>query len=177
MQKKINNIFFCVYLFVASAFLFYFLISIFLPKIINKMNYITADYLPITYNIVYCDSREQFRNDIEKLAGHQLYFYKEKDLTSVQRYGQTVISIRLITMHNDLTDFEFMFYFTHEYLHLKLFTACERYINFQAFKLLYESGNETYKQVALQYASQDMRGYISYDYSCWGQIYEYLKGE
>lgn len=175
MAKKTGRIIFWGYMSIAIVFILYFLVTTIVPRCINRMEYKTAGSLPITYGIVQCDDRAKFRKDIEELAGWQQYFYQEKDLNGVQRYGQTNIAIRRIIMHNDLPDFEYMMYFTHEYLHLRLFTACERYINFQAFKLLYESGNETYKQVALQYASQDMCGWIPYDYSCWGQIYEYLK--
>ena len=177
MTKRTSKIIFWGYMSVVAIIIFYLLVTAIVPYCINKMEYKTAEPLTITYSIVQCEDREQFRKDIEELAGWQQYFYTEKDLSGVQRYGQTNIPFRIIIMHNDLTDFEYMMYFTHEYLHLRLFTACERYINFQTFKLLYESGNETYRQVALQYASQDMCGWISYDYSCWGQIYESLKGE
>ena len=176
-MKKTSKIFFWTYMSIVIVIMLYFLTTTFVPRIINRMEYKTADKLPITYAIVECEDRERFKKDIEVLAGWQQYFYNERDLNSINRYGQTNMAFRVITMHNDLADYEFMFYFTHEYLHLKLFTACERYINFQAFKLLYESGNETYKQAALRYANQDMCGWIPYDYSCWGQIYEYLKGE
>lgn len=177
MTNKAKSIIFWSYISLAIVITLYFLTTTFVPRIINRMEYKTADKLSITYAIVECEDREQFKRDIGSLAGWQQYFYTEQDLNIVSRYGQTNMSFRVITMHNKLTDFEFMFYFVHEYLHLKLFTACERYINFQAFKLLYESGNENYKQVALRYANQDMNGCISYDYSCWGQIYDYLKGE
>ena len=148
-------------------------------KTSHRMEYRQAEPVAIAYTpreITY--TREEVRNKIENLAGKQLYFYTEKDLYSSKRiYGETVFFIRLIIMQDNADIVDYIFNFAHEYMHLKYMTASERFVNFEAFKLLYESNDECFRNVAIMYAKQDMNGNIPEPYSCWGQIYEYLKGE
>ena len=69
---------------------------------------------------------------------------------------------------------DYIFNFAHEYMHLKYMTASERFVNFEAFKLLYESDDERFRNVAILYATQDMYGNIPEHYSCWYYIKDYL---
>lgn len=148
-------------------------------KTSHRMEYKQAEPIALTYTpreISY--TREEVRKKIEDLAGKQQYFYGEQDLYSrKQIYGETVFFIRLIIMQDNADIVDYIFNFAHEYMHLKYMTASERFVNFEAFKLLYESGDECFRNVAIMYANQDMYGNIPETYSCWGQIYEYLKGE
>ena len=148
-------------------------------KTSHRMEYRQAEPVALAYTpreITY--TREEVRKKIENLAGKQLYFYAEKDLYSSKRiYGETVFFIRLIIMQYNSSIEDYIFNFAHEYMHLKYMTASERFVNFEAFKLLYESNDECFRNVAILYATQDMYGNIPESYSCWGQIYEHLKGE
>ena len=148
-------------------------------KTSHRMEYRQAEPVALAYiprEITY--TREEVRKKIENLAGKQLYFYGEQDLYSRKHiYGETVFFIRLIIMQNNSSIEDYIFNFAHEYMHLKYMTASERFVNFEAFKLLYESDDECFRNVAIMYANQDMYGNIPETYSCWGQIYEYLKGE
>lgn len=69
---------------------------------------------------------------------------------------------------------DYIFNFAHEYMHLKYMTSSERFVNFEAFKLLYNSDDECFRNVAIMYANQDMYGNIPETYSCWYYIKEYL---
>lgn len=145
-------------------------------KTSHRMVYRQAEPVALTYTpreITY--TREEVRNKIENLAGKQPYFYAEKDLYSRKRiYGETVFFIRLIIMQDNADIVDYIFNFAHEYMHLKYMTASERFVNFEAFKLLYESNDECFRNVAIMYATQDMYGNISEPYSCWYYIKEYL---
>ncbi len=141
-----------------------------------RMEYRQAEPVALEYTpreITY--TREEVRNKIENLAGKQLYFYGEQDLFSRKRiYGETVFFIRLIIMQDNADIVDYIFNFAHEYMHLKYMTASERFVNFEAFKLLYESDDECFRNVAIMYANQDMYGNIPETYSCWYYIKEYL---
>lgn len=62
--------------------------------------------------------------------------------------------------------------FTHEVLHKKLYSANERFVEFETFKVLYESGNQYFQDVALWRASIMWKGDKEYD--CTWYILEYL---
>ena len=145
-------------------------------KTSHRMEYRQAEPVALAYTpreITY--TREEVRKKIENLAGKQQYFYGEQDLFSrKQIYGETVFFIRLIIMQYNADIVNYIFNFAHEYMHLKYMTASERFVNFEAFKLLYESGDEYFRNVAIMYANQDMRGGIDKNYSCWYYIKEYL---
>lgn len=145
-------------------------------KTSHRMEYKQAEPIALTYTpreIAY--TREKVRNKIETIAGKQLYFYAEQDLYSRKRiYGETVFFIRLIIMQDNSDIVDYIFNFAHEYMHLKYMTASERFVNFEAFKLLYESDDECFRNVAIMYANQDMYGNIPEPYSCWYYIKEYL---
>ena len=66
---------------------------------------------------------------------------------------------------------------THELVHLSYFTANERFTCFKAFQILYESGNNYFKNIALAYANNDFKGITSLEYSCAGYIEDYLKSK
>ena len=145
-------------------------------KTSHRMEYRQAEPVALTYTpreITY--TREEVRKKIENLAGKQLYFYGEQDLYSRKRiYGETVFFIRLIIMQYNADIVDYIFNFAHEYMHLKHMTASERFVNFEAFKLLYESNDECFRNVAIMYANQDMNGNIPEPYSCWYYIKDYL---
>ena len=145
-------------------------------KTSHSMEYRQAEPVALAYTpreITY--TREEVRKKIENLAGKQQYFYAEKDLYSRKRiYGETVFFIRLIIMQDNSSIEDYIFNFSHEYMHLKYMTASERFVNFEAFKLLYESNDECFRNVAIMYANQDMYGNIPEPYSCWYYIKEYL---
>lgn len=145
-------------------------------KTSHRMEYRQAEPVALTYTpreITY--SREEVRDKIGALAGKQLYFYAEQDLYSRKKiYGETVFFIRLIIMQDNSDIVDYIFNFAHEYMHLKYMTASERFVNFEAFKLLYESDDECFRNVAILYAKQDMYGNIPESYQCWYYIKEYL---
>ena len=146
-------------------------------KISHGMKYKQAEMIYIDYEYKELNyTREQVRSEIENMVGKLPYFYKEKNILSTKRrYGETNLVLRIITMDNSIDTYTYIFNFAHEYLHLKFITGSERFVNFETFKLLYNSGNEDFKNIALKYANDDMRGYIDKDYQCWYYIKEYLK--
>ena len=175
MRNKLLN---CLIIFSVVVFMSILGLAVYI-KTSHRMEYRQAEPVALAYTpreITY--TREEVRKKIENIAGKQLYFYAEEDLYSSKRiYGETVFFIRLIIMQDNADIVDYIFNFAHEYMHLKYMTASERFVNFEAFKLLYESNDECFRNVAIMYANQDMYGNIPETYSCWGQIYEYLKGE
>lgn len=63
--------------------------------------------------------------------------------------------------------------YTHEIMHKKLFSLNERFVEFETFKTLYESGIKYFQDVALWRASIMRKGDKEYD--CTWYILEYLK--
>lgn len=127
--------------------------------------HIDFEYKKISY------THKQVREYIEQIVGKLPYFYREKDiLISKNRYGETNLILRVVTIHNNLDIYNYIFSFAHEYLHLKYMTASERFVNLKTFELLYNSGNNDFRNVAIWYANRDMIGIIPHDYQCWAYI-------
>lgn len=136
-----------------------------LPFQYAESAYIDFEYKEIGY------THKQVREHIEQLVGKLPYFYRERDiLTSKNRYGETNLILRILTMHKNLDSYNYIFSFTHEYLHLKYITASERFVNLKTFELLYNSENNDFKNVAIWYANRDMSGIIPHNYQCWAYI-------
>lgn len=154
------------------------MIGIFIySKTANQLEYKEAPIMSIYTN--YADepkeSKQYYKEQIDELLGNPIYIYTEKELTSKGIYGKTYIILRAVILDKSVDIKNYIFTLTHELMHIKYTTACERFINLQTFKVLYESSIPEFEYVALWYAKKDMGGVIHKDYSCWGYISEYLK--
>mgnify|MGYP004533906123 CR=1 FL=1 len=156
---------------ILSIFLIYCIGVAIYAKSSHKLDYKAASYVYIPY--VYIDKeydKEQIRSEIEKLTNVKFYFYKEKELVkSEYRWGRSNLITRVMTLHNDLSYYNYIFTFTHECMHLKYMTCSERFVEFETFKVLYSSGNEDFKNAAIYYDYN-----FNDDYNCWYYIKGYL---
>ena len=79
-----------------------------------------------------------------------------------------------VFLNAELGENKLVWYYTHEILHKKLYSGNERFVQFETFKVLYESGIEYFKRVALYEASQMKYGFKDYD--CTYYVVQYLDG-
>ena len=127
-------------------------------------------YIPREEQQLVFNDKADCRKQISALFGNPLYFYTTSD--NPKFYGRTYITFRVICMNETINDYMYCFYLAHELVHLTQVTQCERYVSFQAFKILY---NSPYKDIALWYANFDIGGSVNEEYSCRGYIEDYLK--
>lgn len=137
-------------------------------------------YNPCSATYYYNDTkitytRESAKTAILSLFKHPLHIYAEGKLKG-QRLGETRLFLRYIKMSTDCGVEDYIFAFTHELVHLTENVANERYTNFKAFVVLYESGDEQFKAVAERYLYSDLQGWTKKDYACGYYIMKYLEG-
>lgn len=107
--------------------------------------------------------------EIDKLFGKNNYRLVECNLKYPVR-GHADILTRNVQIDKDLSLEEFAFVLAHELVHINYFTKGERFCNIKAFEILYNSNNDYFKNVALMFASRDLRGNFDYEYSFVGYI-------
>lgn len=73
-----------------------------------------------------------------------------------------------ITIDEGLSNFQLVFVMAHELVHIQYYTSCERFCNLQAYKILFNSNDIYFKNVALYFADNDSMW--SYDYKFKGYI-------
>ena len=79
-----------------------------------------------------------------------------------------------VFLNETLSNNNLVWIYTHEIMHKKLYSANERYVAFETFKTLYESGNEYFRDVALWRASIMWKNEKEYD--CTWYVVQYLDG-
>lgn len=148
-------------------------------KTANKLEYKETPIMSIYTNYAHepKESKQYYKEQIDELFNNPLYIYTEKSVQSKGYYGKAYIIPRIVILDKSIDIKNYIFTLAHELVHIKYITECERFTNFQTFKVLYESNIPDLQYVALWYAKKDMAGKIHYEYSCWAYIYEYLKGE
>ena len=82
--------------------------------------------------------------------------------------GVSNIRKKHITIDEGLSNFQLVFVMAHELVHIQYYTSCERFCNLQAYKILFDSNNIYFKNVALYFADNDSMW--SYDYKFKGYI-------
>ena len=60
-----------------------------------------------------------------------------------------------ITIDEGLSNFQLVFVMAHELVHIQYYTSCERFCNLQAYKILFNSNDIYFKNVALYFADND----------------------
>lgn len=141
---------------------------------INVLPYKDCSITSVEYNI--CDdgiTTEQIKKDVDGLFGNPFYILNYTDLDAGIA-GRTLLLINLITLDEGLSLEQYTLTLTHELVHLTHFTTNERYTSFTTFKVLYESKNDYFKNVALKYADCQVKHRYPMEYDCSGYIEEYL---
>lgn len=89
--------------------------------------------------------------------------------------GEANLISKTIKIDSNLDYEYYTFTLTHEIIHLKYFTTNDRFANYEAFKVLYQSGNEYFKNVALYVLNLDLSNAFSYDYKFSGYAEELIR--
>ena len=119
-------------------------------------------------------NKNEITEEINKLFGNPFYFKINANLTN-DNTGLIIYFFRIIIIDNSLPTEYYIFCLAHELSHLTRSTKNETSANFNAFKILYESGNPDFVSVAKWYAYKNMCNYNINEYSFWYYVSEYLK--
>lgn len=111
---------------------------------------------------------------LSSIIGVHNYTLAEKP-TLVER-GKVYMFLfyNIVYVRPDLEPEEFARTLAHELMHIKLFSADERYVEFQTFKILYESGDKELKKIAMNIANENLSYAIDHGYDCGAHIKKYL---
>lgn len=133
--------------------------------------------IAIEYDVSQCpyESNKEIKRDLDRLFGTSFYIYVEKDNMG-HLQGQIHLLIRLIKVQSGLSKTQYCYTLAHELTHLVHCSLNETYTEFMAFKTLYESGNDWFKEVAKMRADNTIRGHSKTVYDCGYYMIEYLKG-
>lgn len=145
------------------------LIACIFLRVSYRMPYIQSNVSEIRISMKYCsDEVATAHDDIDRLFG-----YPEYKLTIVDKLSNgSIAQIHIISGEIWIIDNPDLFAFNlaHELTHLTKFTYSERYCNYNAFNLLYYSGNNYLKYCALMWACYDYLGFLSEEYSFIGNL-------
>lgn len=103
--------------------------------------------------------------------------YKEVDNLSGLTLGYSNILFKKVFILSHLEKDVYGIVLTHELMHIKYFTADERYVNFMTFKNLYESNNDTLVELGKQQMKLVLEGFYPERYNCSDDIYNYFKNK
>ena len=144
----------------------------------HNLPYIETTLTKIEYENYRPDyiTEEYIKEEVDKLFPNVNYLLKSKHIPGTVA-GYTYIMLKLVYIDTNLSLEDYTLTLTHELVHISHFTTNERYTNFKMFQILYESGNDYFRNVALAYADADVKGRVLYEYSCGGYIEEYLRGK
>lgn len=95
------------------------------------------------------------------------YSLSKSNLSGSTR-GVSNIRKKHITIDEGLSNFQLVFVMAHELVHIQYYTSCERFCNLQAYKILFDSNDIYFKNVAMYFADNDWMW--SYDYQFKGYI-------
>lgn len=127
--------------------------------------------------------RAEVKKKMEKAFGIKFYIYKEVYELPVYKglilNGRTTPALRRIeiSIKETTEDYVYAFALAHEMSHLKYYTLDERYTEFMAIKILYESGDEQLIDVAKFATRQQFFHNQLKDSDCTYYLYNYLFGE
>lgn len=95
------------------------------------------------------------------------YSWSKSNLSGSTK-GISNISKKHIIIDEGLSNFQLVFVMAHELVHIQYYTRCERFCNLQAYKILFDSNDIYFKNVALYFADND--NMWSYEYKFKGYI-------
>lgn len=136
---------------------------------LNNINYINIR--------PYYVNEEYINKEIFKLFNLDNYSIEKCLFTDSNKAGDANLFTGKIRISYNLSYEDYVLALTHELVHIIYMTGNERFCNFKAFVILYESDNNYFKNIALAYADLEKKGEVIYEYSCIGYIEEYLRGK
>lgn len=139
------------------------------PALAFKPATITAEQLQFNLTPQF-ESKQDIKIAVDDLFGNPPYTYEEKD---IKEWGLTYTHRRHIVIDSELSLAEYTFTLAHELVHLTE-SHNERWANYKAFVVLYESGNNYFKNVAVFGAWLDLAGFYSKEYQFVFHVEQYL---
>ena len=167
---KISAIVLTVLAFIVAALL----AVAFIPRMKAK----DSDYRTAYYKYQYIDSTLQpaaIKAKLDDLIGIHNYTLVEKTNLAVRGKTYMFLVWNVVQVQEDLDIEDFTRTLAHELMHIKLFSADERYVEFHTFKLLYESNDPDLKKIAINIANENLDYAVHPSYDCGYYIQEYLK--
>jgi hypothetical protein len=118
-----------------------------------------------------CDNESDYyyKTKIEQDLNLKCYLYKEK---RISKLGDSNCYFRTIRIDTRVTGYTYCETFAHETMHLKYYTANERFVCYETFKYLYES--EELHNVGVWYGLKQLNGDCSGEYDISGLVVNYL---
>lgn len=121
-------------------------------------------------------TNKEYKTLIENEMNFRFYIHKQKNMT-IYKDAKGISSplILLVVIDDEISGWEYCITLSDELMHIKYFTADERFVNFQVFKMLYESDNEYLHNIGVWYGLCHLENRITSNFSCKGYIVNYLK--
>ena len=114
-------------------------------------------------------SYDTLTEEINELFDSPSYTLTFVDMTGDVK-GRCYPLLKKVEIKKSLTYELYTFILTHELVHLTTYSTDERWTNLEAYKILYNSDNDYFKNVALYIANLDLHGAFSQDYSFVGYL-------
>lgn len=144
----------------------------------NYLPYIEPSWNNVSYTFDDCDilSKNEIKYEVDKLFNNPKYNLSEQNLQG-ESMGYTWLFKRQIILEQNQSVDQYIHTLAHELVHLVYFCGNERFTNFKAFQILYESGNEFLKNCALKHANYYFAGYGDHRYDYAGYVQKYLQNK
>lgn len=137
---------------------------------VKSYNQVSLNIQPMEYTL----TKDEVRELIKDLYNTP-HFYKETDNLASNRGAENYIFFRYVKVRKDVSIQDYAIYYAHELTHLKFMYGDETMTVFKTFVMLYESGNEQLKHMALVDAQNIINGgYRGTEYDCGFYILSYL---
>ena len=118
--------------------------------------------------------KDEITKEINALFGNPFYIKINANIGD-DKTGFVLYYFRIVVINISLSTEDYVINLAHELSHITLRKRDNLLANFNAFKILYESGNPDFVSVAKWYAYKNMCNHILNEYSFWYYANEYLK--
>lgn len=136
-------------------------------------------YSEVDYYKEYTEDKKIIRDRVNKEFNNPLYIYIGKNTRTLYNGagGYAIIPLRIICVAERMNYTNYIWCLTHEIIHLQYVTCNETFTNFMTFKILYESSNFDFKQVAISFGLDYMNAWDddNEEYNIGYYIHQYLE--
>lgn len=127
----------------------------------------------------YTEDKKIIRDRVNKEFNYPIYIYFGKNARTLYdgAVGYAIIPLRIVIVAERTNYTYYIWCLTHEIIHLQYVTCNETYTNFMTFKLLYESSNFDFKQVAISFGIDYLNNWDddNEEYNIGYYIHQYLE--
>ena len=173
-MKKLIIIILSIMVAIVVAFDIYLVYRHYNPKEPPSLEVIPYEHLTLPTKPIECNlTKQEIKSLLDKFYRIR-YTYGEFDSLSDDGY----VNGNHIVIKSSLTKEEYLFALAHEITHIKYETSNETFVEYTTIIELYESGNELFKQVALNKTRMILSGSaMGTDYDCGAYLLTYFEGE